>query len=150
MSIPGSTFAGYPSRDYTYMQGPVKRQRTASVDYGTYPQTATMYPNQPGAYQTPILQSYNPGVPDFRQAGPAAITPSPYGSPEESMLGVRPGSGYVTQARYPYTDAQLSYGLPAQVPTLPDRSSQQATMQTLGMQPGTPVWTFPFICLVTF
>ncbi|ODM23229.1 hypothetical protein SI65_00818 [Aspergillus cristatus] len=137
MSIPGTAFAGYPSRDYAYMQpGPAKRQRTSSIDYGTYPQAATMYPNQPGAYQTPILQGYNPGVADFRQGGPAAITPSPYGSPEESMLGVRPGSRYV-QPSYPaFTDA---YGLPsAQVPTLPDRSSQQATMQSLGMQPGTP------------
>lgn len=126
--IPGSAFPSYPtaSRDYYYPGGtPVKRQRT-SVDFNnrgivdadgrlrqmdTYPQTAatTMYPNQ---YQAPIIPGYPTGlptVPDYsvRQPGSAAMTPSSYGSPEDTMLGVRsPASGYVTQPRYPtYTDA---------------------------------------------
>lgn len=172
MQIPGTAFPGYaPSRDFTYYGGgPLKRQRT-SVDYGTrsiydsdgrmrqveaYPPTTPLY--QPQPYQAPIVPGYttgHAGVPDYtvRQPGSATMTPSSYGSPEESMLGVRsPGSGYVTQARYPtYTDAQIPYGLSStQVPPMPDpgaqgRPSQQATMQSLGMvnQPGTPVWTFP-------
>ncbi|XHG01196.1 hypothetical protein AWENTII_004593 [Aspergillus wentii] len=168
-----ATFGGYPaaSRDYTYYGAPVKRQRT-SIDFGNrgsiydadgrirqvdaYPQTAAaMYPNQPGAYQTPMMPGYaagHAGVPDYavRQPQSAAVAPSSYGSPEDPMLAVRsPGSGYVTQARYPtYTDAQMSYGIPssAQVPQMPDpgaqsRPSQQATMQSLGLvnQPGTPI-----------
>lgn len=172
MQMPGTAFGfSTPNRDYGYYgQAPAKRQRT-SIDFSsrglydtdgrirqieTYPQAATMYSNPPGAYQTPIMQGYttgHAGVPDYavRQPASAAMTPSSYGSPEESMLGVRsPASGYVAPARYPtYTDAQISYGLPsAQVPQMPDtgtqgRPSQQATMQSLGMvnQPGTPVWT---------
>lgn len=173
MQMPGATF-GYPtpSRDYGYYgPGSAKRQRT-SIDFGNrsiydtegrirqvdaYPQTAAMYSNPPGAYQTPMMQGYSTGhagVPDYAVRPPApaaAMTPSSYGSPEESMLGVRsPGPGYVTQARYPtYNEAQIPYGLSStQVPSIPDpgaqgRPSQQATMQTMGMvnQPGTPVWT---------
>ncbi|EAW10531.1 protein vosA [Aspergillus clavatus NRRL 1] len=126
MQMPGNAFSGYPaaSRDYTYYGTPVKRQRT-SVDYGNrgmydaegrirqvdaYPQTATMYSNQPGTYQNPMMQGYptgHAGVPDY------AIS---YGIPS---------SAQVTQM---------------QDPAAQSRSSQQATMQSLGMmnQPGTP------------
>nr|ADE45325.1 VosA [Aspergillus flavus] len=129
IQMPGNTFGGYPaaaaaaSRDYGYYAGPVKRQRT-SIDFGNrgmyddgrmrqmeaYPQTAAMYANQPGAYPTPIMQGY-----------PTGHTGVP--------------------------DYAMSYGIPpsAQVPQMQDpgahsRSSQQATMQSLGMvnPPGTP------------
>ncbi|GAB1192281.1 hypothetical protein APSETT444_001470 [Aspergillus pseudonomiae] len=122
IQMPGNTFGGYPtaaaaaSRDYGYYAGPVKRQRT-SIDFGNrgmyddgrmrqmeaYPQTAAMYANQPGAYPTPIMQGY-----------PTGHTGVP--------------------------DYAMSYGIPpsAQVPQMQDpgahsRSSQQATMQSLGM-----------------
>ncbi|KAE8392073.1 velvet factor-domain-containing protein [Aspergillus alliaceus] len=130
MQMPGNAFGGYPaaaattSRDYPYYTGPVKRQRT-SIDFGNrsmydadgrmrqmeaYPQTAAMYANQPGAYPTPIMQGYATG-----------------------HAGV--------------PDYAMAYGIPpsAQVPQMQDpgahnRSSQQATMQSLGMvnPPGTP------------
>ncbi|RHZ43428.1 uncharacterized protein CDV56_101690 [Aspergillus thermomutatus] len=163
MQMSGNAFSGYPAagRDYAYYGTPVKRQRT-SVDYGNrgvydaegrmrqvdaYPQTAAMYPNQPGTYQTPMMQGYptgHAGVPDYavRQPQPALLAPSSYGSPVVSMVAVTsPGPGNMAQARNPaYTDAQISYGIPssAQVPQMQDpaaqaRSSQQATMQSLGM-----------------
>ncbi|KAE8348475.1 velvet factor-domain-containing protein [Aspergillus coremiiformis] len=131
IQISGNAFGGYPaaaaaaaSRDYGYYTGPVKRQRT-SIDFGNrgmydadgrmrqmeaYPQTAAMYANQPGAYPTPIMQGYPTG-----------------------HAGV--------------PDYAMSYGIPSstQVPQMQDpgahsRSSQQATMQSLGMvnPPGTP------------
>ncbi|KAM0113411.1 hypothetical protein ACP6JB_000801 [Aspergillus fumigatus] len=129
MQMSGNAFTGYPAagRDYAYYGTPVKRQRT-SVDYGNrgiydaegrmrqvdaYPQTTAMYPNQPGTYQTPMMQGYpagHTGVPDYAM---------PYGIPPSAQV------------------AQM------QDPAAHARSSQQATMQSLGMmnQPGTPVWT---------
>ncbi|RWQ93398.1 velvet factor-domain-containing protein [Paecilomyces variotii] len=174
MQMPGQ-FAGYPAagRDYSsYYGGPVKRQRT-SIDLGSrgiydndgrfarqmdaYPQAAGLYSNQPGTYQTPMMQGYPTGqtaVPDYavRQPQPGSNAASSYGSPEDPMLAMRsPGAGYMTQQRYPaYTGAQIPYGLPssAQVPQLADagsqgRSSQQANMQSLMAgqpvnQPATP------------
>ncbi|GFG02799.1 hypothetical protein IFM5058_01115 [Aspergillus udagawae] len=170
IQMSGNAFTGYPAagRDYAYYGTPVKRQRT-SVDYGNrgiydaegrmrqvdaYPQTTAMYPNQPGTYQTPMMQGYpagHAGVPDYavRQQQPSVAALSSYGSPVESMVTVEsPGPGNMAQTRTPaYIDAQISYGIPpsAQVsqmqdPTAQARSSQQATMQSLGMmnQPGTP------------
>ncbi|GIJ81968.1 hypothetical protein Asppvi_000471 [Aspergillus pseudoviridinutans] len=126
IQMSGNAFTGYPAagRDYAYYGTPVKRQRT-SVDYGNrgiydaegrmrqvdaYPQTTAMYPNQPGTYQTPMMQGYpagHAGVPDY------AIS---YGIPPSAQV------------------AQM------QDPAAQARSSQQATMQSLGMmnQPGTP------------
>ncbi|KAH1299811.1 hypothetical protein KXX33_002704 [Aspergillus fumigatus] len=126
MQMSGNAFTGYPAagRDYAYYGTPVKRQRT-SVDYGNrgiydaegrmrqvdaYPQTTAMYPNQPGTYQTPMMQGYpagHTGVPDYAM---------PYGIPPSAQV------------------AQM------QDPAAHARSSQQATMQSLGMmnQPGTP------------
>ncbi|OJJ40641.1 hypothetical protein ASPWEDRAFT_47434 [Aspergillus wentii DTO 134E9] len=124
-----ATFGGYPaaSRDYTYYGAPVKRQRT-SIDFGNrgsiydadgrirqvdaYPQTAAaMYPNQPGAYQTPMMPGYaagHAGVPDYAMS---------YGIPSSAQVPQMPDPG-----------AQ-------------SRPSQQATMQSLGLvnQPGTPI-----------
>lgn len=175
--MPGQ-FGGYPaaSRDYSsYYGGPVKRQRT-SVDLGSrgiydsdgrfarqmdaYPQATSLYSNQPGAYQTPMMQGYPTGqtaVPDYavRQPQPGSNAASSYGSPEDPMLAMRsPGAGYMTQQRYPtYTGAQIPYGLPtsAQVPQLADassqgRPSQQANMQSLMAgqpvnPPATPIRT---------
>ncbi|KAF4219771.1 hypothetical protein CNMCM6457_002809 [Aspergillus fumigatiaffinis] len=126
MQMSGNAFTGYPAagRDYAYYGTPVKRQRT-SVDYGNrgiydaegrmrqvdaYPQTTAMYPNQPGTYQTPMMQGYpagHAGVPDYAMS---------YGIPPSAQV------------------AQM------QDPAAQARSSQQATMQSLGMmnQPGTP------------
>ncbi|KAE8146004.1 velvet factor-domain-containing protein [Aspergillus avenaceus] len=137
IQMPANAFGTYPTagRDYSYFGGPVKRQRT-SVDFGNramydtdgrmrqmeaYPQTAAMYANQPGAYPTPIMQGYptgHPGVPD-----------------------------YAVRRTFTSVSPEMTYGIPqsAQVPQMQDpgahsRSSQQATMQSLGMvnPPGTP------------
>lgn len=172
MQMPGNAFSGYPatSRDYTYYGTPVKRQRT-SVDYGNrgmydaegrirqvdaYPQTATMYSNQPGTYQNPMMQGYptgHAGVPDYAVCHPqiTLTPPSSYGSPQKNFTSALKslGSGYMAQTRPSTdTDVQISYGIPSsaqvtqmQDPAAQSRSSQQATMQSLGMmnQPGTPV-----------
>ncbi|PYH96265.1 hypothetical protein BO71DRAFT_321357 [Aspergillus ellipticus CBS 707.79] len=123
--IPQTTFSGYPTatnRDYASYYGaanPAKRARMTSVDLSArnmYDDRGGLaYPqaalyNQPGGYPTPMMQGYPTG-----------------------HAGV--------------PDYAMSYGIPssAQVPQMQDpgahgRSSQQATMQSLGMvnPPGTP------------
>ncbi|OJJ44026.1 hypothetical protein ASPZODRAFT_135465 [Penicilliopsis zonata CBS 506.65] len=132
VQIQGSPYSGYPptSRDYGYYSAPVKRQRT-SEEYPTrgmydaegritrpmdaYSQAATMYPGQPGTYQTPIMQGYptgHAGVPDYAMS---------YGIPASAQI---PSMGD---------------------PGAQSRSAQQATMQPMvpGQpvnQQATPVW----------
>ncbi|PWY63951.1 VeA family regulator VosA [Aspergillus eucalypticola CBS 122712] len=128
IQMPSNAFSAYPttSRDYGYygqQTHPSKRPRMSSIDLGTrgmYDTDGRMrqmdtYPqtaiyNQPGGYATPMMQGY-----------PAGHTAVP--------------------------DYAMSYGIPSstQVPQMQDpgahgRSSQQATMQSLGMvnAPGTP------------
>lgn len=163
----GNAFASYPTagRDYSYYgSAPVKRQRT-SIDYGNrsmydadgrmrqmeaYPQATAMYSNQPGSYGAPMMpySAGHTGVPDYAVRQPQPVpTPTSFDSPT---------SGTVTSSElgYPgYTaglhGAQMSYGIPsAQVSPMQDpaghsRTSQQATMQSLGMAnpTGTPVRT---------
>ncbi|KAL4771248.1 velvet factor-domain-containing protein [Aspergillus nidulans var. acristatus] len=125
MQIPGSSYPAPPyqptSRDYSYY-APVKRQRT-SVDYGAR-----------GMYDADGR---------MRQMETYPQTATLYGQPggyPTPMMGYPSGHGGVP-------DYAMSYGLPpsAQVPQMQDpagqsRSSQQATMQSLGMlnPPGTP------------
>ncbi|KAL4764083.1 protein vosA [Aspergillus foveolatus] len=125
MQIPGSSYPAPPyqptSRDYAYY-APVKRQRT-SVDYGAR-----------GMYDADGR---------MRQMETYPQTATLYGQPggyPTPMMGYPSGHGGVP-------DYAMSYGLPpsAQVPQMQDpaaqsRSSQQATMQSLGMvnPPGTP------------
>ncbi|KAL4752825.1 hypothetical protein BDW72DRAFT_51049 [Aspergillus terricola var. indicus] len=125
MQIPGSSYPVPPyqptSRDYSYY-APVKRQRT-SVDYGAR-----------GMYDADGR---------MRQMETYPQTATLYGQPggyPTPMMGYPSGHGGVP-------DYAMSYGLPpsAQVPQMQDpaaqsRSSQQATMQSLGMvnPPGTP------------
>ncbi|KAL3491374.1 velvet factor-domain-containing protein [Aspergillus germanicus] len=124
MQIPASNYPTYqaPNRDYAYY-GPVKRQRT-SVDFGTrnvYEPEGRMrqieaYPQtaamygQPGSYPTPMMPGY-----------PTGHT----GVPDYAMSYGLPSSAQVSQIQDPGAQS---------------RSSQQATMQSLGMvnQPGTP------------
>ncbi|PLB38263.1 protein vosA [Aspergillus candidus] len=118
MQMPGATYSGYPAagRDYTYYSGPVKRQRT-SVDFGSrglYDSDGRM--RQMDAYpQTTAMYPNQPG------AYPTSMMP-----------------GYAT-GHTGVPDYTMPYGLsPAQVPQMQDpgvqhRSSQQATMQSLGM-----------------
>ncbi|OOF98159.1 hypothetical protein ASPCADRAFT_164473 [Aspergillus carbonarius ITEM 5010] len=127
IQMPSNAFSGYPptSRDYAYygQAHTSKRPRMSSIDLGTrgmYDTDGRMrqmdaYPqtaiyNQAGGYPTPIMQGY-----------PTGHTAVP--------------------------DYAMSYGIPSstQVPQMQDpgahgRSSQQATMQSLGMvnAPGTP------------
>ncbi|KAL3479880.1 velvet factor-domain-containing protein [Aspergillus californicus] len=120
MQIPASTYPSYQAtnRDYGYYT-PVKRQRT-SVDFGV----GNMYD------------------PEGRMRGypqPTAMYGQPTGYPSPMM------QGYPTA--HSGVDYTMPYGLPpsGQVTQLQDpasqsRSSQQATMQSLGLvnQPGTP------------
>lgn len=159
-------FGGYPTagRDYTYYGAPVKRQRT-SVDFGrggmydadgrmrqmdAYPQAATMFPNPPGAYPTPMMPGYtgHAGMPDYTVRQPTAMVSSTYPSSEDPMLAVRSPPGAAYAGHHPaYADAQMSYGIPSstQVPQVADPStssrSGQPAMQSLMPvnQPGTPV-----------
>ncbi|RAL03956.1 protein vosA [Aspergillus ibericus CBS 121593] len=127
IQMPSNAFSGYPptSRDYGYygQAHTSKRPRMSSIDLGTrgmYDNEGRMrqidaYPqtalyNTPGGYPTPIMQGY-----------PTGHTAVP--------------------------DYAMPYGIPSstQVPQMQDpgahgRSSQQATMQSLGMvnAPGTP------------
>ncbi|KAL6238136.1 hypothetical protein BDW75DRAFT_202043 [Aspergillus navahoensis] len=127
MQIPGSSYPAPPyqptSRDYSYY-APVKRQRT-SVDYGAR-----------GMYDADGRMRQMEAYPQT-----AALYGQPGGYPTP-MMGYPSGHSGVP-------DYAMSYGLPssAQVPQMQDpaaqsRSSQQATMQSLGMvnPPGTPTF----------
>ncbi|PYH76013.1 hypothetical protein BO82DRAFT_297266 [Aspergillus uvarum CBS 121591] len=129
IQMSSNAFSGYPQaagRDYASYYGaahPTKRARMSSIDMGTrgvYDADGRL--RQMDAYpQTAI----------YNQAG---------GYPASMMQGYPTGHTGVP-------DYTMSYGIPAsaQVPQMQDpsvhgRSSQQATMQSLGMvnQPGTP------------
>ncbi|PLB55008.1 hypothetical protein P170DRAFT_29431 [Aspergillus steynii IBT 23096] len=124
IQMSGNAFGGYPTagRDYGYYGGPVKRQRT-SIDYGNrgmYDADGRM--RQMEAYpQAATMYSNQPGT---------------YGTP---MMQYPTGHAGVP-------DYAISYGIPsAQVSPMQDpaghsRTSQQATMQSLGMAnpTGTP------------
>ncbi|KAL4887050.1 velvet factor-domain-containing protein [Aspergillus karnatakaensis] len=127
MQLPAS---GYPAsayqttnREYGGYYAPVKRQRT-SMDFGTR-----------GIYDADGRMRQMEGYPQT-----AAMYGQPGGYPNPMMPGYPSGHAGVP-------DYAMSYGLPSstQVPQMQDpatqgRSSQQATMQSLGMvnQPGTP------------
>ncbi|KAL5343760.1 velvet factor-domain-containing protein [Aspergillus crustosus] len=126
IQIPGSNYpasAYQPTnRDYGYY-APVKRQRT-SVDFGTR-----------GIYDADGRMRQMEAYPQ-----PAAMYGQPGGYPNPMMPGYPSGHAGVP-------DYAMSYGIPSstqvpqmQDPTAQSRSSQQATMQSLGMvnQPGTP------------
>ncbi|KKK19458.1 hypothetical protein ARAM_004139 [Aspergillus rambellii] len=125
MQMAGNNFPGYQTagREYTYYGGPVKRQRT-SVDFGT----RGMYESDGRMRQ---MDAYPQTAAMYNQAG---------GYPASMMPGYPTGHTGVP-------DYAMSYGIPssAQVSQMQDpgsqsRSSQQATMQSLGMvnAPGTP------------
>ncbi|KAL4803626.1 velvet factor-domain-containing protein [Aspergillus unguis] len=125
MQIPGSGYpaAAYPptGRDYPGYYAPVKRQRT-SVDFGRQMYDAEGRMRQMETYpQTAALYGQSGGYPAPMMSYPSGHTGVP--------------------------DYAMPYGIPpsAQVPQIQDpaaqgRSSQQATMQSLGMmnQPSTP------------
>ncbi|KAL2857911.1 velvet factor-domain-containing protein [Aspergillus pseudoustus] len=124
MQIPASNYPAYqaPNRDYSYY-GPVKRQRT-SVDFGTR-----------NVYDTDGR---------MRQMEAYPQTAAMYGQPGSYPTSMMPG--YPT-GHTGVPDYAMSYGIPSstqvsqiQDPGAQSRSSQQATMQSLGMvnQPGTP------------
>ncbi|KAI9034794.1 protein vosA [Aspergillus affinis] len=154
IQMSGNAFGGYQptGREYGYYPPPVKRQRT-SIDYGSravyddgrmrqmeaYPQAATMYSNQPGSYGAMMqYPTGHTGVPEYAVRQPQPVpTPTSFDSPStgtvtSSELGL---PGYAPGLH----GAQITYGIPsAQVSPMQDpashsRSSQQATMQSLGM-----------------
>jgi hypothetical protein len=146
-----SAFAGYPQPGYYTPVQPSKRART-SVDMDsravyepdarfTHGYQQSIYPPQTGAYQNPMGFGYSTGqtaMPEYgiRQPQTMATAGSSYGTSEDPMLAMRSPSaaGYINPQRYPpYTNAQLSYGLPSQqMPQLPDsQRNPQATLQPL-------------------
>ncbi|CRG84753.1 hypothetical protein PISL3812_01956 [Talaromyces islandicus] len=146
-----SAFAGYPQPSYYTPVQPSKRART-SVDVDTravYEPDARfthgyqqpMYPPQSGTYQNPMGFGYSTGqtaIPEYGIRQPQTIAPagSSYGTSEDPMLAMRSPSaaGYINPQRYPpYTNAQLSYGLPSQqMPQLSDsQRNPQAPLQPL-------------------
>ncbi|EED24380.1 developmental regulator VosA [Talaromyces stipitatus ATCC 10500] len=120
--IVSSGFPGYPQHSYYPTTPAPKRMRTSmemdsravfepDARFAPTYQPATMYSNQPGAYQNPIGFPYTGQAPQHvtmpeygvRQPQPLASTASSYPTSEDPMLAMRSfnNTGYINSQRYP-------------------------------------------------